>query len=113
VEKYSITRQGHPHFDACPPCHQFPIRASKRNIKGHIHDCLMFPKLTTLPLTTTWIQVLSSIQGKDFLQHPPLIKDNSNIKNPNKFCLFHRDNRNDTEKCCTLKKKIGQLITRG
>jgi hypothetical protein len=50
--------------------------------------------------------VLAVIKWKAFMQYIPFMKSNTNIKNCNKFFLFHYDNGHDTKKWHALKKKI-------
>jgi hypothetical protein len=58
-----------------------------------------------IPMTTTRTKVLAVIKWKEFVQYLSHMKSNTNIKNSNKFCLFHYDNGHDTKKCYALKKK--------
>lgn len=58
VEEAGVTKQCHLYFYASSPRHQFSTRASKRNIKRHIHDRLTFFELITTHLTTTQTKAL-------------------------------------------------------
>lgn len=57
------------------------------------------------PLNATFIEVFSTIKGKNFIQYPPPIMSPSYTRAFKKFCLFHKDKRYDIEDCFILKKK--------
>jgi hypothetical protein len=65
-----------------------------------------------MPVTTIHAKVLVVIQEKEFMQYPSPMKNRANMRNPNKFCLFHCDHENDIEECHALKKEIERLIAK-
>jgi hypothetical protein len=97
-----MNKHGHPHFKKvkATQCHSSPTKASKRNTRGNIYDRI------TIPLITTYDEVLTTIKWKYFVQYPFLIKSVSNIKknNLNKFYLLHYNYEHDTKEYHTLKK---------
>ena len=98
-----MNKYGHPRFKKvkATQCHSSPTKASKRNTRRNIYNRL------TIPLITTYDEVLTTIKWKYFVQYPFLIKSGSNIKKKkktNKFYLLHYDYEHDTKEYHTLKK---------
>jgi len=58
------------------------------------------------PLVTSLIKVLAAIKEKKIMQYLPFIKNDSNTRNPNKFCLFHHDHGNETKECHARKNEM-------
>ena len=64
----------------------------------------MFLELMTMLLNTTQIKASVIIKGRKLMQYSPPMMSDVNIQSYNKFDLFHRDNRHDTNDCYTLKR---------
>ena len=47
------------------------------------------------------------------LKWPEKMKGDSNKRNQNKYCHFHRDHGHDTDECFDLKQQIENLIRQG
>jgi plasmid rolling circle replication initiator protein Rep len=70
VKKVSITRKDHLHFHTLAeslPYHQSLTRTYRKKHKWNIHNRLTFLELITITLTTILTEVLSVIQGKEFV----------------------------------------------
>ncbi|XP_052203083.1 uncharacterized protein LOC127808555 [Diospyros lotus] len=57
------------------------------------------------PLIAPRVEILATIEGKDYLKKPRPMKAPSDKRNRNKYCHFHRDHGHDTEKCHQLKEE--------
>ncbi|GFZ05550.1 hypothetical protein Acr_17g0011220 [Actinidia rufa] len=71
------------------------------------------PELILPPLNAPVAQVLSKIKHEEFVKWPGKIKTDSQKRNQNKYCEFHRDHGHNTEDCFQLKEQIADLIKRG
>jgi len=65
------------------------------------------------PLNVSLTEVLASIQGKEFVKYPLLIKFPPNTRTSKKYCFFHKDKGHDINDCYVLKKEIQRLIAKG
>ncbi|XP_052172137.1 uncharacterized protein LOC127788055 [Diospyros lotus] len=65
------------------------------------------------PLNASRVEILATIEDKDYLKKPRSMKTPSNKRNQNKYCRFHRDHGHDTEECHQLKEEIQELINQG
>ena len=65
------------------------------------------------PLNTPLKQVLMQIKDNLSLKWPEKMKGDSNKRNRNKYCCFHRDHGHDTDECFDLKQQIKNLIRQG
>ncbi|XP_052197258.1 uncharacterized protein LOC127804436 [Diospyros lotus] len=65
------------------------------------------------PLNAPRAEILATIEGKDYLKKPRLMKASSDKRNRSKYCRFHRDHGHDTEECHQLKEETQELINRG
>ena len=63
------------------------------------------------PLNAPKTQVLMEIREQ--LPRPKRMRTHLEKRNPNKFCLYHRDHSHDTEECIQLRDEIEELIRRG
>ncbi|XP_043694230.1 uncharacterized protein LOC122644934 [Telopea speciosissima] len=64
------------------------------------------------PLNTSRKEILMQIQDGGYIRRPRPMQAGSS-RNPNKYCLFHKDNGHDTEDCYQLKREIEELIKVG
>ncbi|XP_043694049.1 uncharacterized protein LOC122644721 [Telopea speciosissima] len=64
------------------------------------------------PLNTLWKEILMQIQDDGYIRRPRSMQAGSS-RNPNKYCLFHKDNGHDIEECYQLKREIEELIKVG
>ena len=62
------------------------------------------------PLNAPLDQVLVQIKDNPSLKWPEKMKGDSNKRNKNKYCCFHRDHGHDTDECYDLKQQIENLI---
>ena len=53
------------------------------------------------------------IKDDPSLKWPEKMKGDSNKRNRNNYCLFHRDHGHDTDECFDLKQQIENLIRQG
>ena len=53
------------------------------------------------------------IKDDPSLKWPEKMKGDPNKRNRNKYCLFHRDHKHDTNECFDLKQQIENLIRQG
>ena len=65
------------------------------------------------PLNVPLKQVLMQINDDPSLKWPKKMKGDPNKRNRNKYCLFHRDHKHDTNECFDLKQQIENLIRQG
>ena len=65
------------------------------------------------PLNAPLEQVLMQIKDDPSLKWPEKMKGDPNKCNRNKYCLFHRDHKHDTNECFDLKQQIENLIRQG
>nr|XP_023884404.1 uncharacterized protein LOC111996645 [Quercus suber] len=65
------------------------------------------------PLNVPLEQVLMQIKDDPSLNWPEKMKGDSNKRNRNKYCRFHRDHGHDTDECFDLKQQIENLIRQG
>ena len=63
-----------------------------------------------MPLNTPLKQVLMQIKDNLSLKWPEKMKGDSNKRNRNKYCCFHRDHGHDTDECFDLKQQFKILI---
>ena len=63
------------------------------------------------PLNASKAQVLMEVREQ--LPRPERMRTHPGKRNPNKFCLYHRDHGHDTEECIQLQDEIEELIRRG
>jgi hypothetical protein len=68
-------------------------------------DHMIFSKLLTIPLTIIHVEVLTTIQDKDFMWYSSLMKSDKNIRNPNKFYHFYSDHNHTLRNVMPWKKK--------
>ncbi|XP_043706002.1 splicing regulatory glutamine/lysine-rich protein 1-like [Telopea speciosissima] len=64
------------------------------------------------PLNTSRKEILMQIQDDGHICRPRPMQAKSS-RNPNKYCLFHKDTGHDTEDCYQLKREIEELIKAG
>ncbi|EHA8591482.1 hypothetical protein COCNU_scaffold060974G000020 [Cocos nucifera] len=50
---------------------------------------------------------------RERLPRPKRMRSHPSKRNPNKFCLYHRDHDHDTEECIQLQDEIEELVRRG
>ena len=65
------------------------------------------------PLTTSRDQILMQIKGYPELKWPVPLTSPLNLRNPMKYCKFHKDHGHDTSECFQLKNQIEELIQNG
>ena len=53
------------------------------------------------------------MEVREQLPRPERMRTHPGKRNPNKFCLYHRDHGHDTEECIQLQDEIEELIRRG
>ena len=53
------------------------------------------------------------MEVREQLARPERMRTHPGKRNPNKFCLYHRDHDHDTEECIQLRDEIEELIRRG
>ncbi|XP_010266763.1 PREDICTED: uncharacterized protein LOC104604198 [Nelumbo nucifera] len=58
-------------------------------------------------------EVLMQIRDRNYIRWPEKMKTQSNKRNREKYCEFHRDHGHDTKNCFDLRKHIEDLIRRG
>ena len=63
------------------------------------------------PLNALKTQVLMEV--RELIPRPERMRTHPGKRNPNKFCLYHRDHGHDTEECIQLQDEIEELIRRG
>ena len=63
------------------------------------------------PLNTSKAQVLMEV--REHLPRPERMRSHPGKRNPNTFCLYHRDHGHDMEECIQLRDEIEELIRRG
>ncbi|XP_043714586.1 uncharacterized protein LOC122662947 [Telopea speciosissima] len=64
------------------------------------------------PLNTSRKEILMQIQDDGYIRRPRPMQAGS-FRNPNKYCLFHKDTDHNTEDCYQLKREIEELIKVG
>ena len=64
-------------------------------------------------LNVPLVQVLMQIKDDPSLKWPEKMKGDSNKRNRNKYCRFHKDHWHDTNECFDLKQQIENLIRQG
>jgi hypothetical protein len=74
---------------------------------------LSYPEARVSPLNASFMEVLASIQGKEFVRYPLLMKLPPNTHTSKKYCFFHKDKGHDIKDCYVLKKEIKRLIAKG
>ena len=62
-------------------------------------------------LNASKTQVLMEVREQ--LPRSERMRTHPEKRNPNKFCLYHRDHGHDTEECLRLRDEIEELIRRG
>ncbi|XP_052177546.1 uncharacterized protein LOC127791602 [Diospyros lotus] len=64
-------------------------------------------------LNTPRVEILATIENKDYLKKLRPMKAPTNKRSKDKYCRFHRDHGHDTKECHQLKEEIQKLINRG
>ncbi|XP_077215667.1 uncharacterized protein LOC143850294 [Tasmannia lanceolata] len=65
------------------------------------------------PLNTSRKHILTAISEEEFVKWPAIMISKGNMRDPSKYCRFHKDHGHDTDECWQLKEEIEQLIGRG
>ncbi|XP_010253020.1 PREDICTED: uncharacterized protein LOC104594434 [Nelumbo nucifera] len=60
-----------------------------------------------------WSEVLMQIHDRNYIRWLEKMRTQSNKRNHDKYCEFHRDHGHDTENCFDLHNHIEDLIKRG
>ncbi|GFZ16042.1 hypothetical protein Acr_25g0004510 [Actinidia rufa] len=90
-----------------------PDRDPKRSSNRRPRTPPRRPEFILPPLNAPVTQVLSEIKHEEFIKWPGKIKTNTQKRNRNKYCEFHRDHGHNTEDYFQLNEQIADLIKRG
>ncbi|XP_043698937.1 uncharacterized protein LOC122649758 [Telopea speciosissima] len=85
-------------------------KRTKTDRRAESSDQAQSPEYT--PLNRSRKEILMQIQDDGYIHRPRPMQAGSS-RNPNKYCLFHKDEGHDTEECYQLKREIEELIRAG
>ena len=65
------------------------------------------------PLIMPVDKILTQIKDDHYLKWPRPLHLSPNVRDKNKYCLFHKDHGHNTEDCGDLKEQVEELIRKG